>query len=140
MQILDTLGIIDKDVGPIDGVDFPHQILVHAQFGKFVSNLLGVLCSYSAISEFACSELLNNYIRERFYLNVESVVPVRRLTLEWATCVCTLNRFPVYDYWLAYLDFDSLFFLKAVDCDFEMEFPHPCQQSLASFLVGRNIK
>ena len=51
VEVLNTFGVVDQYVGPVDSVDLSHNILVHAVFTKLGSNALGVRISNRTVAQ-----------------------------------------------------------------------------------------
>ena len=49
-----SLRVVDENVRSVDGVDLPHQILVHAIAGEPVTGLLGILVP--DVTELSCPQ------------------------------------------------------------------------------------
>ena len=87
VKVLNTLGVIDKNVGAVDGVNLPHDVLIHAEFAEFVSNFFGIAVSDRAVSKVACTQSRYNLFWQRLNLEEEPVVTVRGLALKCMTTV-----------------------------------------------------
>ena len=140
VEVLDTLGVVDEDVGAADGVYLPHQVLIEAVCCELVADLLGVLVPDGAVTELALPHGLDDLGWQWLGLDVEPVVAVGGLPLERRSVVLGLDAFPVDDDRVALLDLDAVLLLEPVDGDLQVELAHAGQEGLARLAVRADGK
>ncbi len=134
VQVLDTFGHVDVDVGIEDANNAFCFFFVHAEFNE----LLPALKFGHIHVDIPFLDSVDNLKIKRFYIDIESVMPVRGLSFNRFDLL--LYGFPVNNNRLACGDFHIFIPFNPVGNNLKVKFSHASQQVFPSFLIKSDLK